>query len=192
MVNTEGENIKYELSEKEKEHIDLLKSLVSQLKEKGIHYVIAGGYGLDGLYGEVTRDHGDIDMLVEEKDLDALDYVLKEMKFEKVQDDQWKREYKRSGDDFKIECSNPVALQKHGFGSKLTLFPEKDNAMVEGFSFSVIPLSTVKELDSRQNERARENNWPEYPHSASKERLITQIEQQEVLRKIRESEENQQ
>ncbi|MHA1547625.1 MAG: nucleotidyltransferase domain-containing protein, partial [Alphaproteobacteria bacterium] len=55
----------------------ILLSLYQRLKEEGIKVWIDGGWGVDALLGEQTRPHGDLDLVVQERDLVRLVKILK-------------------------------------------------------------------------------------------------------------------
>lgn len=54
------------IEEKKKIESDLkiLKKLIDFSKRKGYRPVVTGGYGLDGIIGEITRPHGDLDIVI--------------------------------------------------------------------------------------------------------------------------------
>jgi lincosamide nucleotidyltransferase A/C/D/E len=56
---------------------EMLADLYSQLERRGIKIWIDGGWGVDALLGEQTRSHSDVDFVVQEKDLAALDAFLR-------------------------------------------------------------------------------------------------------------------
>lgn len=56
------------LNKKEKEKVELdlnfIKTFLYFSKKKGFRVVVSGGYGLDGILGEITRFHNDLDLIV--------------------------------------------------------------------------------------------------------------------------------
>ena len=69
----------YTPSKEQLKQLEILFELIDKCKEKEIEIWIVGGYGLDALYGSLTRDHGDIDLIVWEKDLLAVGKMVEEM-----------------------------------------------------------------------------------------------------------------
>jgi hypothetical protein len=60
-----------------------LKKYLNLLENRNFAYWVFGGYALDGLRGKITREHGDIDIYLAEKDINefisfmnALEYPL--------------------------------------------------------------------------------------------------------------------
>ncbi len=48
--------------------LDLIFKFFNNLENSGVHVSVHGGYGLDALYGRLTRDHRDLDFTLLEKD----------------------------------------------------------------------------------------------------------------------------
>jgi lincosamide nucleotidyltransferase A/C/D/E len=56
---------------------EILADLYSQLEKRGIRIWIDGGWGVDALLEKQTRPHDDVDFVVQEKDVAALDEFLR-------------------------------------------------------------------------------------------------------------------
>lgn len=54
--NTQKQKVKSDLS--------FLKKILNYSKQKGFRVVVSGGYGLDGILGEITRSHNDLDLII--------------------------------------------------------------------------------------------------------------------------------
>ena len=52
--------------------LDTFRKTIDLLKENDLQYWVFGGFALDGLRGRLTREHSDIDIYLNEKDLAAL------------------------------------------------------------------------------------------------------------------------
>jgi lincosamide nucleotidyltransferase A/C/D/E len=52
------------------------------LKQAGIHVCVDGGWGVDALVGEQTRDHSDLDLALDGDDLHAARQRLEEQGFQ--------------------------------------------------------------------------------------------------------------
>ncbi|MEM7133849.1 MAG: hypothetical protein AAF702_46565 [Chloroflexota bacterium] len=58
----------YVLSLQQKNQVDALISLIQQGHERELLFSVVGGYGLDALYGRLTRDHHDFDIVIKAVD----------------------------------------------------------------------------------------------------------------------------
>ncbi len=54
--------------EKIKSDLSFLKKLLIFAKKQNYRVVVTGGYGLDGILGQITRPHNDIDIVIYSKD----------------------------------------------------------------------------------------------------------------------------
>ncbi|MBI3619991.1 aminoglycoside nucleotidyltransferase [Candidatus Roizmanbacteria bacterium] len=59
-------------------------ALYRQLKEKGIEIWIDGGWGVDALLGIQTREHEDVDIVIQQKDVPELRILLTEKGYKDV------------------------------------------------------------------------------------------------------------
>lgn len=63
-------------------------ALLTRFNEDGIHVWIDGGWAVDALLGYQTRPHGDLDIVVEEKDVSRIRHLLNNCGYiDKVDDD---------------------------------------------------------------------------------------------------------
>lgn len=53
-------------------------AVLGRLDEAGVRYWVHGGWGMDALFGEVTRGHDDLDLAVDRGDLERLAAALPE------------------------------------------------------------------------------------------------------------------
>ena len=81
-------------TEEQKKHSDFLLDVCDTCEERGITISVFGGYGLDGLYGNVTRDHGDFDFGVMEEHEDEFVKYVEGLGFERVTTDGKQHEYR--------------------------------------------------------------------------------------------------
>jgi lincosamide nucleotidyltransferase A/C/D/E len=58
--------------------------IISELEELGIKTILDGGWGIDALLESQTREHTDIDFLVESKDFEKLKEYLDKNRFEQT------------------------------------------------------------------------------------------------------------
>ncbi len=70
---------------------ELVMSLYDGLSKKGIKIWLDGGWGVDALIGAQTRPHGDVDLIVQKKDVDALSTFFKANGYSEVarDDSRW-------------------------------------------------------------------------------------------------------
>lgn len=62
--------------------MQLLNSLRNGLEKESVEYFVIGGIAVDGLKGDFHRDHGDVDLLVWEKDaMKVQNIIMKECQF---------------------------------------------------------------------------------------------------------------
>ncbi len=66
---------------------DELVRLVEQFEQTGVEVWLDGGWGVDALLGEQTRDHDDVDLIASLKDAGRLIRALCEMGYEVVDGD---------------------------------------------------------------------------------------------------------
>lgn len=64
------------LSDRNKAQLALIRDLFAECERRGIRIWLFGGWGIDALLGRVSREHNDIDILVEAGSRDALREVL--------------------------------------------------------------------------------------------------------------------
>jgi hypothetical protein len=64
---------------KEKKTISFLKKLLKLCKENDIRISVIGGYGLDGLLGQLTQKHNDLDLIALRKDREKLINLIREL-----------------------------------------------------------------------------------------------------------------
>ena len=51
---------------------DDVLTLLSTLDQLGVHYWLDGGWGVDCVLGEETREHSDLDLVVHRQDVDRV------------------------------------------------------------------------------------------------------------------------
>jgi hypothetical protein len=74
--NIENELKEYTPSFEQKEQLNLVLEILKGSQEENLNVVVMAGYGLDGLFGQLTRDHGDLDLLVEDEDVESFLKIL--------------------------------------------------------------------------------------------------------------------
>jgi hypothetical protein len=171
---------KYSPSVEQEHRLNLLLNLVSTLELKNIKYTVMGGYGLDGLYGELTRDHGDIDMLINENDLDKTHRILIGIGF------KFQREKNTSGSVYvhtetgtKLEIGSTALLSTYTEGDQSLFLPTESNASLGETPFRTATIEGHRIIQNIQVERAKQFNWDKNPHEDSTRDLMQKIESNE-------------
>lgn len=59
-----------------KHNLQLLGRVHERFSMEGIFYVTMGGFAVDGYAGKLTRDHGDVDLIVHKEDYRAVEQIL--------------------------------------------------------------------------------------------------------------------
>lgn len=144
-----------------------LLTITSQCEKQDINYAVGGGYGLDGLYGKLTRAHGDIDMLVKDEDIHRFELLLESLGYSKYEGDSDKNKtvFKNPNlpTDFKVEFASDKLLTEYEQKDIGAFFPHIPNASIGDRKFRCIPLNEAKQLVEIQNIRAKEQVWRDYP-----------------------------
>ncbi len=168
---------KYLPSIEQEKRLALLKQVIAQLEAEGIRYSIMGGYGLDGLYGELTRDHEDIDMVLDPKDLEKTQSVLSRLGFElKTREASEKEVYMHNPTKTKLELGTLDMLAQFTKKDESRFLPQDHNASLGGVSFHTASLEGHEILRNIQMKRAEEGGWGKYPHTESRNVLIEKIQ----------------
>ena len=156
---------------------EVLLELLRRCGEANVQVSLTGGYGLDALYGQLTRDHHDFDLLVEAGSRNTLVKILMDLGYENVpaRNDPRRRkeEYVKRGseDDYEVEfvTLDSAALayyaQQFGFRPDMALlFPSEPNGQLLGQLMHAATLEGVEMIDQVQQHNARELGWRAYKH----------------------------
>ncbi len=98
----------YNPSPQQQQQLDLLFKILDLASQNNIRLYVTGGYGLDALYGELTRNHRDIDVYLHTSDEAGFIKILNALGFSATSQtigEVKKREYKNPDftDEFSIE-----------------------------------------------------------------------------------------
>jgi predicted nucleotidyltransferase len=180
------EVVEYTPTREQLDQVEILHQLVELCKNDDVDIYVMGGYGVDGLYGDLTRNHGDIDILVEEEKIQNFQDIVEQAGFveDTTNTDRNKKVYRPSNklslpETFKIEAGSISLLKK--FLPKETplesIFPREENARLANFSFKTLTLKGQEIVSEIQNARAVEEEWGEYKHRKNFDEIM------EILRK---------
>ena len=170
----------YEPSPEQLQRFRLFSETLKKFDEHHVRYSVVGGYGLDGLYGKLTRDHDDIDLFVVSEDAGKARDCIKNLNFELTLVKAWGTEvYMQDATHTKLELVFPNADDLPKELDSSHFFPDADNAVIQGSSFRTefraLTLEGQEANHRSQNERAKKLGWREYPHSDTKNMLFERI-----------------
>lgn len=152
-------------SQEQLQQIQALLDILKQCDEQGIKISVAGGYGLDGFYGSLTRDHHDADLLVRDAQEADLISLLESNGYvrNKVTDQDVVGFSKPESEHFKIEFASTAKLTQLTDLDSSHFLPDEPNATLLGQPFTVPDLPAQREIIRIQEVRAKANNWTPYP-----------------------------
>ena len=84
ILSPDGEGSGAPLSQKEMMTDKDVIKVVGRLERAGLNFWLDGGWGVDALLGEQTRDHSDLDMVVELNRIDEIIALMATLGFEKT------------------------------------------------------------------------------------------------------------
>lgn len=146
--------IEYQPSFEQKERLGLLKRIIVSLERNHIRYSILGGYGLDGLVGKLTRDHKDIDMIVDPEDMEKVRVLLSEIEFKRKENKKSGIEvYLHEGTKTELELADLKFVKNLFQGDMQRLIPPETNASLDGLSFRTATLGGQEAIIRIQQER---------------------------------------
>lgn len=167
-------------SEQQENQLKYLNNLVEAAKKKSIELSVYGGYGLDGLLGQLTRNHHDFDLLVKTKDRTKLKKLLLNLGYYFKRENASKEVFKHNklGDQFQVEINKQNRLDEFLRVGEVNIFPESENAFLGDISFKTPTLKGHEHIYKMQKKRAKERGWKSvYRHKEHTEKL------KEIIRK---------
>jgi len=175
----------YSITETEQAHVETLQTFLTLINEEGANVSIGGGYALDGLVGEITRDHNDLDVFVADEYMDTVLTCVQTLGYTVTRDDI-KYIATHTDWDFVIELisvNTALDILRQVTGkdfSESDLIPSTPNAMLKGtgIEFKTPTLEVQKSIIGAQNERAKEEGWPQYKHAEHQQALLDRLEVQ--------------
>ena len=162
----------YKSSLEQQGRFDLLKRVIDILEKKSVKYSVVGGYGLDGLHGELTRDHDDIDIIVGSEDMEQTRILLSNIGFQRQKDKPSGLEvYFHNLTKTKLELAD-LKLVKYFFdGDEKIIMPQTANGTLAGILFKVATLGGQKILRDIQSKRLGGKG----PNMAHDEKIIDDL-----------------
>ena len=162
-----------------------LLDIARQCEDIGIIVTVLGGYGLDGIYGKLTRSHDDIDMLVTDSQINGVKTVLEILGYQRDLNEVGKYVYKNVIMDpsFKVEFVGLSTLEKFTKKDMNYFIPSEANASLDGQPFRAMTLQGQKDIIEIQNIRAKQEKWNDYPIAKRQNQssLISELERKNIV-----------
>jgi hypothetical protein len=145
---------------------------------------IFGGYGLDALYGKLTRDHSDFDLVIENEAEDHFVKILAELDYEYLperSDPGRKAAYRQRDLDvpFKLEYATLDSSKLVQMVNQLNFsfdhslfFPSPPNGQLLGYPLRTPTIAGVEIIMKIQEYATQELGWPPYKHLQHQESLL--------------------
>ena len=171
----------YKPSRQQKLQLQLLINLLKKANKKGVVVFVDGGYGLDALYGKLTRDHRDFDLFIHNYDKEKFTAILNKNGFYptgkligKVSKEEFiNTEFSR---DFTIELGIFEEGLKFAQGLDLSkLIPSSPIGSLLNFKILTPTLEGFRKLIYINNQLAIKNEFPEYPHKDWMETILSSL-----------------
>lgn len=183
MNNCQLEN--YVPDKEQLRRVGSLLDITRQCEDVGIIVTVLGGYGLDGIYGKLTRSHDDIDMLVADSQIDDVKTVLEILGYQRDLGEVGKYVYKNVMMDpsFKVEFAGLSTLGQFTEKDTDYFIPSEANASLDGQLFRAMTLRGQKDIIEIQNIRAEQEKWNDYPTAKRQNQssLISELERRNIV-----------
>jgi hypothetical protein len=158
--------------------------LLKHCDAKAIPVCVCGGYGLDALYGQLTRDHSDFDLMIHAESQNEFTRILGELGYEYVPErsvpgqksayhqrelaPRFKLEYATLDSSQLVQMVNQLGLD---FDRSL-FFLNQPNGQLLGYSMRTPTIEGVEIIIQIQHYVAKERGWPPYKHLQHQEDLL--------------------
>jgi hypothetical protein len=162
--------INYTPDSQELSKLGVLLNIIKMCQNNGIEIFVVGGYGIDGMYGKLTREHDDIDILYHLSKYNDLKNILKEIGFgiTESSDEKTTFVHDKMLPTFKVEIV-PIELLNKYSDKPLDFFVTKEpNAKLSGLKFHTLTMNGQKDLINIINFRAKIGRWAKYPKQKRK------------------------
>lgn len=168
----------YKPSSIQEQRLNRLLDILTIFRNNNINAIVSGGYGLDGLYGRLTRDHDDIDLFIQSDQIEKASEILASEGYTQETQDG-RIIFIHPDDDLKIEITSTDVREKYSEAPEETFFPEQPNASINGIDFKAVPLAGAKIIGLIHDEQEKKYGWQGYPEDKRKHKdlLIQKIEE---------------
>jgi hypothetical protein len=172
------------------------QALIRLLQERdaqGVAVSVFGGYGLDALYGRLTRDHGDFDLVVMTEAQAHLSVVLEGQGYEHVP--QWSESGRKEvfvhaalAAPFKVEVAvfdrttMAQLAQQYRLEMDMSLFlPDMPNGQLLGYPVRTPTLDGVEIVNLIQRQTGIARGWAEFLHQEHQAKLMALLRRRKSL-----------
>ena len=115
---------------------ELVIDIYQEMKKQGVTLWIDGGWGVDALLEKQTRPHGDLDVVIQKKDLEKLDkYLRQNGYFDTIRDDTSQHNYVLGNKEGLFIDVHVIEIDKNGNG---IYGPVEEGVMYEADALSGI------------------------------------------------------
>lgn len=171
----------YQPSEEQRKQLEYLLNILIKSEQTDIRVWVLGGYGLDALYGKLTRDHNDFDLHIHEQHQEKFIQMIKSLNYyptsEKV-GKVGKEVYKQRdlSEKFRLELGviekGQELVRSLGFELKM---PQKPLGILDGQPVWTPDLNGFKTVININNKLANKNM--EYPHLEWQKAILKALEE---------------
>ena len=174
----------YKPSKQQQKQLKFLLDILTKCEQENIITWVLGGYGLDALYGRLTRDHKDFDLHIYKKDKEKFIEIIKSLgychTFEKV-GEVGKEVYKHADlpNTFSIELGIIERGQElvRNLGFKLNI-PQQPLGNLNGHSIWTQDLAGFRTIIDINNKLANKNS--SYLHLQWQKEILGALETKNV------------
>lgn len=170
-----------------------LVTLLQQCDAEGIIVTVFGGYGLDALYGKLTREHRDFDLVVEPSTRPQLERVLVSQGYTHIP--AWSEPGRKEmythpdfAEPFAAEVATfdpamlPHLVQQYGIAIAATaLFPETHNGRLLNYPLRTPTLEGVAIINRIQQQTGLDRGWTEFAHEEHQALLLALLKERASL-----------
>lgn len=165
-------------SQEDIERSELVLDIFQKSEENGVLTTLLGGFGLDALYGKLTRSHEDVDFGIHKSDEENFVRIISERGFKLKEKQENPKEYKveyHKG-NLILEYSTDDRLKYFSGIEYEDLFPNECNGILLGKKIRTPTLKGHKWMIEVQNERAKLKGWGKYKHLRIQKEIIKELE----------------
>jgi len=178
----------YSPSNEQIRQLDSLLAILAECRRFGIRVWVVGGYGLDALYGALTRDHSDFDLFIREESEEKFIQIARKYGYKPTS--------RKVGEVGKSIFVNPALspsfrlelgtieqaeklLRKLNISVDISLFtPEKPLGRLRDQSIWTPTLEGLKKMIEINDKLAKKAGGDEYPYRDWQKKILMVLEGQ--------------
>lgn len=172
----------YTPSEEQSRRLDSLLLMLLKCEEQGVIVWVLGGYGLDALYGQLTRDHGDFDLYIAEKNKNEFIRVIESLGYQPTDEKVGavgKCVYRNPSfsSDFRLEFTTiEQGMRLLKLKDTASFVPDKPLGRLREQAIWTPTLVGFKKIIEINDALARRDSWGVYPHCAWEKWILQALE----------------